>query len=280
MSTVSEEVHNRAAVQRMVDAIAAGKTARTVKTKAHGKAVVKGGTIAAARVAELLGGIWSWASNRGLVEGPNPAHGLETHRGDARDRVLSPEELMALGVVLREREPSNPAATTALRLIALTGLRREEACALRWREIDELASCLRLETTKTGKSMRPIGKAALSLLSTLPRKASEFVFPNSTGTGSADLKKAIASLFDRAGLVDARSHALRRTFASIAADEGYSDSTIGELLGHARQGVTSRHYIRRPDAVLISAADKVAARIATMLDGTGAEIVPLAREGA
>src|SRR5262249_24609907 len=70
----------------------------------------------------------------------------------------------------------------------------------------------------------------------------------SSGTGSADFKKTIAALFNAAGLHDARSHDLRRTFGSIAADEGYGDSTISELLGHARRGVTARHYIRRTDA--------------------------------
>jgi integrase len=73
-------------------------------------------------------------------------------------------------------------------------------------------------------------------------------------------------LFDAAGLRDVRSHDLRRTFATIAADEGYSDATIAELLGHARRGVTARHYIRPPDAALVAAADRVAARIAAALD--------------
>ncbi len=45
---------NRAAVQRMVDAIAAGRTAST-----------------AARVVEFFGGLWMWAEKRGLVSGPN-----------------------------------------------------------------------------------------------------------------------------------------------------------------------------------------------------------------
>ena len=44
-------------------------------------------------------------------------------------------------------------------------------------------------------------------------------------------------------------------------------ATIGELLGHARVGVTHRHYIRRPDAALVAAADGVAARIAAAMDG-------------
>jgi integrase len=269
---------NRAAVQRMVDAIAAGRTARTVKTKARGKAVVRGGAVAAARTAELIGGIWSWSSKRGLVDGPNPAHGLETYRGLPRDRVLSSSELAALGTVLRNQATVQPEAATAIRLLALTGMRREEACGLRWREIDFAACCLRLEQTKTGKSMRPAGQAALRLLENL-LATSEWVFPNSTMTGSADLKKAIAVLFNKAGLHDARSHVLRRTFASVAATLGYSDSTIAEMLGHARRGVTSQYYIRRPDMVLVEAANKVGETIARMLDGRTGEIMSLAREG-
>jgi Arm DNA-binding domain len=91
-----------ATVQRMADAIASGKTAGTFKTKARGKAVVGGGGVTAARTVELLGGIWSWAEKRGLVSGPNPARGVEKHRGEANDRFLSPGEMAALGAVLRE----------------------------------------------------------------------------------------------------------------------------------------------------------------------------------
>ncbi len=266
-----------ARVQRMADAIAAGKTAGTFKTKARGKAVVEGGPIAAARVVELFGGIWTWAKKRKLVSGtnPNPAHGVEKHLGEAKNRVLSPAEMAALGTVLRKQQTLYPAATAALRLIALTGARREEICALRWREIDQDGSCFRLETTKTGRSMRPVGKEALHTLSSSPREDGEWVFPNRDASGSADLKKPIAALFDAAGLTDARAHDLRRTFASIAADEGYGDATMAELLGHARRGVTARHYIRRPDAALIAAANCVSERIAAMLDGQKAPLVAL-----
>jgi integrase len=270
----------RTALQRMADSIASGKTAGDFKTKARGLAKVEGGAATAARTVELLGGIWTWAERRGLVSGPNPARGVEKHRGEAKDRTLNPDELARLGAVLREQEPLHPMATAALSLLALTGLRREEACGLRWREIDFTTSCLRLEATKTGRSLRPIGKMARALLETLPRGESEFVFPNRGATGSADLKKRIAGIFDAAGLTDARAHDLRRTFASVAADEGYGDATVGELIGHARRGVTSRHYIRRPDAALIAAADRVAERIAAAMGGSkSAEIVPLRKSG-
>jgi integrase len=266
----------RADVQRMADAIAAGKTAGVFNGKPRGRAVVTGGPGTAARVVELLGGIYTWAERRELVPGPNPAHGVETMRGEAEDRMLSDVELRALGQALDDNAPRLPMAAAALRLIALTGLRREEACALEWSEVDYTGCCLRLEKTKTGRSTRPLGEPARELLQSLPRLSERWVFPNRGDTGSADLKASIASLFDAAGLADARSHALRRTFASVAGDEGYSDATISELLGHARRGVTERHYVRRSDPVMVAAADRVSARIAAMLDGSeGAEVVRL-----
>ncbi|GLI94294.1 tyrosine-type recombinase/integrase [Methylocystis echinoides] len=268
---------NRADVQIMVDRIGRGDTAGEFKTKSRGLARVEGGPGTASRVAELLGGILSWAELRGLVPGPNPVRGIQKARSQARDRTLTPEELGRLGQALRDLNDTLPAACTALRLIALTGLRREEAIGLRWAEIDFGASCLRLPETKTGKSVRVIGSAARDLLSSLPRYSAEFVFPSRDGQNSAALKKPIASIFDHAGLSDARSHDLRRTFASIADAEGYSDATIGELLGHAKRGVTARHYIVRPDAALIAAADKVSARIALALSTSGAAVVSIRR---
>jgi integrase len=158
-------------------------------------------------------------------------------------------------------------ACAALRLSALTGLRRQEAVGLQWREIDLDGSCLRLGETKTGRSTRPIGKAAIEHLRAIPRLHDEWLFPNRGGTGSADLKRPIAAIFDAAGLKDARSRDLRRSFASVAAELGYGDAAIAELLGHARRGVTEKHYIRRPDAVLIEAATRTARMISTALDG-------------
>ena len=256
----------RADVQRMSDAIAGGKTAGVFKGKPRGRAVVTGGTSTAARVVELLGGIYTWAEKRDLVPGSNPIRGVEKVRGQAKDRTLNAIELQELGRALRRRENEMPIAVAALRLIALTGLRHGEACGLRWREVDEAGQALRLEQSKTGRSARPIGKAALAVLRSVSRdEASEWVFPRADGKGSTELKKPIASLFNAAGLTDARSHDLRRTFASVAADMGYGDATIAELLGHARRGVTERHYVRRSDPVLIAAADRVSGFIENTL---------------
>ena len=111
----------------------------------------------------------------------------KTQAGAARPNARCRRTEAAWRRPARARE-TQPAAASALRLIALTGLRREEACGLRWREIDAAVQALRLEATKTGRSMRPIGKVALDLLAAVPR-SSEFVFPSRDGTQSADLKK-------------------------------------------------------------------------------------------
>lgn len=188
LPTIGDKIADKlcqADVQRMIDAITAGETAVVEKTKARGVARVKGGAGTAARVVELLGGIWSWARKRGLVSGLSPTSGVDKHRGDAKDRILLPEELARLGAVMRQHAAAKPMATAALRLIALTGLRRDEACGLRWLEIDTANSCLHLEATKTGRSRRPIGSAALELLKSLPRLNKDFVFPSRSGEVSA-----------------------------------------------------------------------------------------------
>jgi integrase len=279
IGTIPARDLKRADVQRMADAIAAGKTAGTFKGKPRGLAIVTGGAGTAARVVELLGGIYGWAAKRDLVpEGSSPIKGVDTAKGEARDRILDREELRALGRAIADN--TSPAAAV-VRLIALTGLRRGEACGLRWREVDEqLGSSLRLEKTKTARSTRPIGKPARDVLRSLPRtEGVEWVFPRGDGLNSAELKKPIAAIFRAAGLGgDAQSHALRRTFASVAADLGFGDATIAELLGHARRGVTERHYVRRSDPVMVAAADKVAGAIAAALAGGSplAEVVTLA----
>ncbi len=275
IGTIPARDLSRVDVQRMADQIAQGKTRGIHKGKKRGKAVVKGGAGTAARVVSLLGGIFSWAEKRGYASGLNPVRGVETLRSQPRDRVLATAEIAALGQALHEKRETTPAAADSLVLIALTGLRREEACSLQWGEIDERGQCLRLTETKTGKSVRPIGRAALTHILSIKRRSDKWLFPNDNHSGRADLKKEIAAIFDAAGLQDARSHDLRRTFASAAADEGYSDATIAALLGHAQRGVTARHYIRRPDDALIAAANRTAARISASLAGALAEVVPL-----
>jgi integrase len=74
---------------------------------------------------------------------------------------------------------------------------------------------------------------------------------------------------------------LRHSFASLAGDLGYSESTIGSLIGHKGQSITSR-YVHSADAVLLAAADAVADRAAELMGERrqDASVVPLRAAGA
>ena len=63
---------------------------------------------------------------------------------------------------------------------------------------------------------------------------------------------------------DVGPHTLRHSFASLAADLGYSDPTIAALIGHKGQTITSR-YTHFADAVLLAAADAVADKTAELM---------------
>jgi integrase len=61
-------------------------------------------------------------------------------------------------------------------------------------------------------------------------------------------------------------HTLRHSFASLAGDLGYSETTIAALVGHKGRSITSR-YVHAADAALLSAADAVADRTAQLMRG-------------
>jgi site-specific recombinase XerD len=71
-------------------------------------------------------------------------------------------------------------------------------------------------------------------------------------------------LCDRTRLTGVAVHVLRHTFATIAAEMGFSELTIVGLLGHASQGVTQRFV--HLDRALMLAANQVSANIAAHLD--------------
>src|SRR3546814_648616 len=156
--------------------IIAGKTRVTMKTeKLRGKAIVRGGRGTASRTMGLLGGIFSYAVEAGVIE-HNPTHGLRKPKYQVRDRRLSEAEYRVLGGILRDAQGSDRYRIHAeiLRLIAMTGCRRGEIVNLKWSEIDLEGSCLRLIDSKEGSSVRPVGLPVVEYLETQrPQRRSE-----------------------------------------------------------------------------------------------------------
>ena len=258
-------------VKGLIHDITIGKTATDLKTKKRGRAIVKGGAATAARVADLLSGIMSWAVDEGIIE-RNPVHRVRRYRSEGRQRFLSDEELARLAAVLRKGKDEadksfHPYVPIIAELLCLSGCRVSEIVGLKWSEVDLDQSCLWLEDTKSGRSLRAIGSTAIAILKRQPRLMnSPYVFPGAKGSSAYQgMNKEARRLFAAAGLEDASCHTLRHTFASVASGLGYSDGTIAGLLGHKGRGVTSR-YVHRPDQALLSAAEATSSAIAVRLD--------------
>lgn len=283
-------------VERFMGDVADGKTAARRRTgRPGGVSRVRGGMGTASRTVGLLGAIFAYAVRK-RMRADNPCRGVRRPADGRRDRRLSNGEYAALGEALRAAAlPHVPAAVTrnrtplpmwppaiaAARFLALTGWRLGEALGLRWQDVDMARRTATLRDTKTGRSMRPLSHAACDVLRSLPRLGDgTLVFPATRGTGPMrGFRKLWLRIARLGGLpVDVTPHVLRHSFASVAADLEYSEPTIAALIGHKRHSVTSR-YVHSADALLLAAADAVAAEIARRMGDAApaAEVLPLRR---
>jgi integrase len=261
-------------IEDFMHAVAIGKTAARQKTgRKRRLSNVRGGLGTASRTVGLLGAIFTMRPD-------NPVRGVMRPSDGTRERRLSDAEYVAFGSALRKASEQDvwPAAVAAARFLALTGWRSGEALGLRWGEADLTRRTATLLDTKTGRSMRPISRAACEILLGLGRGPdAALVFPPTRGpgtmTGFRKLWDRITKLGDLPA--DVTPHVLRHSFASLAADLGYSEPTIGALVGHKGHTVTSR-YILAADAVLLAAADTVACRMAQLMgDAADGQLVEL-----
>jgi integrase len=231
-------------IEDFMHAVAQGETAARIKTGRHGLARVTGGQGTATRTVGLLGAIFAYAV-RYRMRPDNPVHGVERFADGRRERRLSDEEYATLGEALREAAAAGmwPPAIAAARFLTLTGWRSGEALGLRGADLDVTRRTARLADTKTGFSLRPLSHAACDALKMLPHSAGDRVFPASRGGPDTvlHLKKFWPRIAKLAGLpTNITPHVLRHSFASLAADLGYSEPTIAALVAHKGQTVTSR----------------------------------------
>ena len=258
-------------LRTFVQNVIVGKTAADIKTRQYGRAIVKGGPGVAARTMGMFGAILNYAVEQGYRT-DNPARGVVRPAGKRRSIHLDADRYAAMGRALKAAEAKaerwQPLAI--IRLIALSGCRAGEIINLDRSECDLRGHCLRLGDSKTGASVRPLGRAAIQVLEdALKETTIGPVFPATRGGGNyRGLTKRRMGMFENDPLIpDVTPHGLRHAFASVADDLGFTEPTIAALLGHSRRGVT-RGYITKLDTALIAAADRVSERIADMMADT------------
>jgi integrase len=256
-------------VIRFMRDVASGKTKTDQKTRKRGRAIVRGGIGTGTRTVGLLGAVLTYARENGIIE-TNPAHGVRKAADQKRTRRLSEDEYRLLGKLIRKAADDDQLATAAemAKTIALTGCRRGEIINLIWPEVDSDNSCLRLTDSKEGASVRPIGLPVMDMLNERrPKLAAGPVFAGTIeGKPLVGFPKHWHKMLADTPLAGITPHVLRHSYASLANDLGFTESTVAALLGHAQGTITSR-YIHTVDTALIMAADAVAGYIQGLLDG-------------
>ena len=115
--------------------------------------VTKGGApILANRLLALASSVFGWAHEAGLLERENPAHGIKRNRERDRDRFIQPGELPRFFDALRLE--ANAKLRDYLLLSLLTGARRSNVLAMRWRDLDLDGAEWRIPKTKNGEAQR------------------------------------------------------------------------------------------------------------------------------
>ncbi len=200
----------------------------------------KNGLFAANRARAALSAFYSWAMGEGLAAA-NPVVGTHKPTEEApRDRVLTDVELAEAW-----RHASRGDFGAIVRLLILTGQRREEVGGMLWPEVQGATWRIEAARAKNGRAHDvPLSSPALAVLARRPRREGrDFVFGSGAGSfqgwsnAKADLDAAmLAGLRGLHGekmmLPPWRLHDLRRTVATRMADIGVLPHVIEAVLNH------------------------------------------------
>ena len=210
------------------------------------------------RILAVFKTICSFAENRSfLPAGQSPCRGVSSFRAHSqRERYLTQDEAQRLMCAL---EKSERIEASAVRLLLLTGARKNEILKARWENVNLEQRLLTVPVSKSGKPRHIVlSDAAVSVIKAIPRKAGiPWLFPgHASGKPLSDLYLFWNKLRQELGLTDVHIHDLRHTFASFLVNSGHSLYEVQKILGHCDPRTTMR-YAHLGQASLLAAAKTV-----------------------
>ena len=176
-----------------------------------------------------------------------------------------------------------------LHLLITTGMRRGECMGLKWSDIDERASTIKIErnisytpesgvivsTPKTSNSVRtiPIMSSTLQLLQQLKKQMQTenpntilkdaFLFPKGknvfTPRDPNSVTRRVKRFMKNNGLPDLSPHDLRHSCATLLLSQGADIKSVQEILGHADASTTLNFYVKADLRQMKAATEKYAA---------------------
>jgi integrase len=210
----------------------------------------------------------------------NPARGVDlpTLRCVRPKWALTTSQAASLLAAL----PSLP--RTMVGLAILSGLRRGELFALRWKDIDEHTRLLTVREavydgifstpkTEAGSRQIPLSDTALELVGQWKSKventaADDLVFSTRLGTSISPnniLRRFVFPACTRLGLPHATWLTFRRTYSSWSHDKGVPGKVVAQLMGHANVDTTLNVYTQVLDGSMRDAVEKVGGELFTIV---------------
>lgn len=190
---------------------------------------------------ESLIAIFDYAEGEGVIL-DNPARHLKRRRQGRRELVIpSKEQYRKLIVTMRAMDIRYQRAADLVELLACSGMRKGEANAFRWRDIDWGRGLFVVSGGKRGTKnlhvrhvpLFPVLSALLERLQTSHPEADQdaLVVPGQSA------KKAIDAACQAAELPHFNHHSMRHYFVSNCIEAGVDFKTIAAWVGHSDGGV-------------------------------------------
>jgi integrase len=239
------------------------------------------GRTAAARARSTLLTVFAWSMREGLCDANPVVATNDPLRGvdNSRDRVLTDAELVKVWNACADDDFGR-----IVRLLILTGLRRDEAGSLKWSEINFDLGTLTIsaERSKNRKALfLTLPPMALDILRAIPRRdGRDYVF-GQRGGGFQRWGWHTTALRQRLGDMPAwRLHDLRRSAATGMATIGIEPHIIEAVLNHVsghKAGVVGIYNRAKYTEPMRVALHRWASHIAAIIEGRPASNVTTPR---
>jgi integrase len=235
------------------------------------------GTASAGRARAHLSSLFMWALRRGHCH-ENPVLQTEAPKVEAeRTRALSGDELRTIWLACDDSDYGR-----IVRLLILTGCRREEIGGLRWSEInlDEGTITIPVERSKNHRAHTlPLSGMALDIIRAIPRREGIDHLFGVRGDGFKIWGYSKKALLAATGaMADWRLHDLRRTVSTgmheLGVEPHYVESILNHVSGH-KEGVAGRYNRATYKAQIAQALARWADHVQAVVSGKPAKVVSM-----
>jgi integrase len=241
---------------------------------------VMGGPVAANRARATLSAMFSWAMREGIVDQNPVAATNKAIDEDPCDRVLTDAELAAIWTACRDDDYGR-----IVRILMLTGQRREEVGGMLWSELDLKGGLWTMQGSRTKNGKRhgvPLTPEVVGILEKVARRGRpegtpDHVFGRNGYSGWSKSKSLLDQRIRESGpIAPWRLHDLRRTMKTIMADKLDVRTEVSEaILNHAKVGMEAVYngaqYLTQKRRALETWADY----LNPIINGDARKVVPM-----